>query len=196
MRRYRSSDYRNRGLGGGLTAFALGAGLSFLASRLLPPLAGRAIGTARVAMGADPFDSLARDHQRILGIIDALLSKSDKSRMSRKAGLLQIKRELTAHALAEEDVVYPLLRERAGEEEATTRLYQEHADMKMRLFKLEHMDADDPHWREELQGLRDLIAKHAQDEEQEEFPKLRSAMSRDDTSQLAGEVGREKQLVL
>lgn len=187
---------RGRSLGGGLRAFAIGAGLSYLASRLLPPLAGRAIGSARVAMGGDPFDALTRDHQRVLGIIDALLSTSEASKISRKTGLMQVKRALTAHALAEEDVVYPMLRERVGAAEAADRLYREHAELKFRLFRLEHLAADDRRWREELQSLRDLIANHARDEEQEQFPKLRAALSDSDTSQLAGDVGREKQLVL
>jgi hemerythrin superfamily protein len=179
-----------------LTAFAVGAAASLFASRLMPPLAGRAMGRARVAAGGDPFDALARDHQRVLGMIDTMLQSDGSAKFRRTAGLLQVKRSLTAHALAEEDVVYPLLREEVGAGEAADRLYREHAEMKVHLFKLEHLPLDDARWQEELRALRELIARHAGDEENNEFPRLRQALSRDQVVQLSGDVEREKQFVL
>jgi len=185
-----------RMFGRGLAAFAAGAALSFVASRLMPPLAGRAIGAVRAAAGGDPFDALARDHQRVLGMIDTLLQADDGATMRRTATLLQIKRALTAHAFAEEDVVYPLLHDQADAAQAADRLYREHADLKLHLFRLEQLPKDDPRWRDELGALRDLIARHARDEEEIEFPRLRAALSPDATARLSSEVAREKQLVL
>jgi hemerythrin superfamily protein len=182
--------------GRSLSAFAAGAALSLAASRLMPPLAGRAVGMARVAAGGDPFDALARDHRTVLGMMDALLQSNGQARMRRTAGLMQIKRSLTAHALAEEDVVYPMLREEVGAREASDRLYREHAEIKIHLFKLEHLRADEPAWHHEMRALRDLVARHAADEENTEFPKLRERLSREDIIRLSGDVSREKQFVL
>ncbi|HEX2117346.1 MAG TPA: hemerythrin domain-containing protein [Alphaproteobacteria bacterium] len=183
-------------LGRSLSAFAAGAALSFAASRLMPPLAGRAIGMARVAAGGDPFEALARDHRTVLGMMDTLLQSDGQARMRRTAGLMQIKRSLTAHALAEEDVVYPMLREEVGAVEASDRLYREHAEIKIHLFKLEHMRSDDTRWQGEMQALRDLVARHAADEENNEFPRLRERLSHENILQLSGDVSREKQFVL
>jgi hemerythrin superfamily protein len=183
-------------LGRSFTAFAAGAALSFAASRLMPPLAGRAVGLARVAAGGDPFDALARDHKLVLGMMDSVLRSDPGSRMRRTATLMQIKRSLTAHALAEEDVVYPMLREEVGAVEAADRLYREHAEIKVHLFRLEHLRTDEARWQEEMQGLRDLVSRHAADEEDKEFPRLRERLSRDDIAQLSGDVSREKQFVL
>lgn len=188
--------FRAPSLSRSLTAFAAGAALSAFAGRIMPPLAGRAIGRARVASGGDPFDALARDHRRVLGMIDMLLQSDDSSRLRRTTGLMQVKRSLTAHALAEEDAVYPLLREEVGAVEAADRLYHEHAELKIHLFRLEHMPKDDMAWREELQDLRELIARHAADEENEQFPRLRKALSREATARLSGDIEREKQMVL
>lgn len=182
--------------GKSFTAFAAGAALSALATRVMPPLVGRAKGVARTAAGGDPFDALTRDHQRVLGMMDTLLQSDDSATWRRTAALLQIKRALTAHALAEEDAVYPLLREEAGDAEAADRLYHEHAEMKIHLFKLEHMAKDDRRWHDELTDLRGLIARHAADEENTEFPRLRAALSQDETTRLSSDVEREKQLVL
>jgi hemerythrin superfamily protein len=183
-------------MGRSFTAFAAGAALSFAASRLMPPLAGRAIGMARVAAGRDPFEALANDHRLVLGMMDSLLQSGRQSRMRRTAGLLQVKRSLTAHALAEEDVVYPMLRDEVGAIEASDRLYREHADIKIHLFRLEHLRPDDPRWQEEMTALRDLVARHAADEENTEFPRLRERLSRDNIVQLSSDVSREKQFVL
>ncbi len=185
-----------RSISRSLTAFAAGAALSAFASRVVPPLAGRAIGRARVASGGDPFDALARDHQRVLGMMDMMLQSDDSATVRRTAGLLQVKRSLTAHALAEEDIVYPLLREEVGAVEAADRLYREHAELKIHLFRLEHMPKNDKAWREELRDLRELIARHAGDEENEQFPRLREKLSQERIAQLSGDVEREKQMVL
>jgi iron-sulfur cluster repair protein YtfE (RIC family) len=116
--------------------------------------------------------------------------------MRRAAGLLQIKRSLTAHALAEEDIVYPMLREEVGAVEAADRLYREHAEIKVHLFKLEHLRKDDSRWHDEMQALRDLIARHAADEENTQFPRLREQLTRENIVQLSSDVEREKQFVL
>jgi hemerythrin superfamily protein len=182
--------------GRSLSAFAAGAALSLAASRLMPPLAGRAIGMARGAAGGDPFEALARDHRTVLGMMDTLLQSNGQARLRRTAGLMQIKRALTAHALAEEDVVYPMLREEVGALEASDRLFREHAEIKIHLYKLEHLRVDDSGWDQEMRALRDLVARHAADEENTEFPRLREKLSREDIVQLSGDVSREKQFVL
>jgi hemerythrin superfamily protein len=183
-------------MGRSFTAFAAGAALSFAVSRLMPPLAGRAVGLARVAAGRDPFEALARDHRLVLGMMDTVLRANGKARIRRTAMLLQIKRSLAAHALAEEDVVYPMLRDEVGAIEASDRLYREHADIKIHLYRLEHLRSDDPRWREEMIALRDLVARHAADEENTEFPRLRERLSRENIVQLSSDVSREKQFVL
>ena len=182
--------------GRSLSAFAAGAALSFAASRLMAPLAGRALGVARVAAGGDPFEALARDHRIVLGMMDTVLQSDAQARMRRTAGLLQIKRALTAHALAEEDVIYPMLREEVGALEASDRLYREHAEIKIHLFNLEHLRPEEPRWQQEMQSLHDLVARHAADEENNEFPRLRERLSHEKIVQVSSDVSREKQFVL
>jgi hemerythrin superfamily protein len=177
-------------------AFGAGAILMMVASRIAPPAAGRAIGTIRAMTGGDPFDALAQDHRKVLALIDAMEQSPDSARARRAAMLFQLKRMLTAHALAEEDIIYPMLRDDAERKEMATHLYREHADMKVRLFELEHRAKDDPGWMACLRELRSMIAAHAKQEEEHEFPRLRAAIGKQSTSQLMGEVQREKSLVL
>jgi hemerythrin superfamily protein len=188
--------YRDEWVSGrNLAAFGVGALLMLVMSRVMPPVAGRAIGSMRAMAGGDPFDALTQDHRKVLALFDVVEGTDNSATARRAALLLQIKRMLTAHALAEEDIVYPMLRNDAQRQEAASHLYREHAEMKVRLFELEHMAKDDPRWITELRSLRDIIAHHAREEEETEFPRLRAALG-DRTGQLLSDVQREKAMVL
>jgi hemerythrin superfamily protein len=180
----------------GLAAFASGAAAALLASRLFPPIVAQAAGTARVSAGGDPFDALARDHRVILSLLDRMEHSRDDAVFDRTQLLLRLKRRLAAHAMAEEDVVYPLLHDRAHEVEDTKQLYSEHASMKMSLYALEQTPKNDPRWRGLARDLKALIERHVHQEEQVDFPKLRQLMDTRETARMSGEVQREKALLL
>jgi hemerythrin superfamily protein len=172
-------------------AFVGGGLAAFVASRILPPLIGQLLGSAR-----DPFEALAADHRRVLAVLDKFEATADDQTAARTMLLLKIKRNLTAHALAEEDVVYPVLKMQAEEVDAAEQLYREHAEIKMHLHKMEAMPKGDPSFRETARSLRDLIARHARLEEEVEFPKLRRTLDTARTAELAGSVAREKAMVI
>ena len=176
--------------------FGAGAMLMLIASRMAPPVAGRAIGTIRGMTGTDPFDALAQDHQNVLGLFDRIEATDDSAVMRRNVMLLQLKRMLTAHALAEEDIVYPMLHDDAQRRDQAKKLYREHAEVKVRLFELEHKAKDDPTWIDDLRTLHRMIQQHAQEEEQIEFPQLRAALDNSQCTNLLGEVQREKSMLL
>jgi hemerythrin superfamily protein len=146
--------------------------------------------------GTDPFDALAQDHRKVLALLDRLAETDNAATMRRAAMLFQVKRMLTAHALAEEDIVYPMLHDDAHRAEEARKLYREHADIKVRLFELEHKAKDDRSWVEDIRALRRVIAEHAREEEETEFPRLRAALDERRTSNLLGEVHREKSMIL
>jgi hemerythrin superfamily protein len=179
---------------GHLVAFLLGAFLAFIASRIAPPMAGRALGSVRAMAGTDPFAALAQDHRKLLALFERI--EASGSSTVRSALLLQLKRMLSAHALAEENIVYPMLREDAGHHEEATRLYREHAEMKVRLFELEHKAKGDPSWIEDIRALHRIVEEHAHAEEQSEFPRLRAALDHRQAANLLSEVHREKAMLL
>jgi hemerythrin superfamily protein len=180
----------------GLAAFATGAMAAVIVSRILPPLVAQAAGSAQAAAGRDPFDALAEDHRIILSLLDRMVQSPDDAVFDRTQLLLRLKRRLSAHALAEEDVVYPLLHDRAHEVDDTMNLYSEHAHMKMHLFALEQTPKNDPRWHGIVRELRDLIADHVRQEEDVDFPKLRAMLDRKETAMMSGTMQREKALLL
>jgi hemerythrin superfamily protein len=176
--------------------FGAGAILMLAASRLAPPFAGRAVGSLRAMAGTDPFDALAQDHKKALALFDRIEATEPSQVARRAAMLLQLKRMVTAHALAEEDIVYPMLHDDAQRREEAKKLYREHADIKLKLFELEHKAKDDPSWIVEVKSLHRILEEHAREEEQSEFPKLRAALDEGQRASLLGEVTREKSMLL
>jgi hemerythrin superfamily protein len=179
-----------------LVAFGAGMVVGLGVGRIIPPMAGQAIGSISGMSGRDPFEALARDHRNVLALIDVMERTNGSARLRRATLLFQLKRMLTAHALAEEDIIYPMLRDDAHRQEEASKLYREHAEMKVRLFELEHQAKNDPGWLGGLRDLRAIIAKHARQEEDSEFPRLRAALGGNGKARLLGEIRREKALVL
>jgi hemerythrin-like domain-containing protein len=178
-------------------AMALGGlALGIVGSRLVPPLFAMANGALRARMGDDPFDLLVRDHRYILGTLERMREAADDSPARRAPLLVSFKRALGKHALAEEDVVYPLLYQEAGAAEAAKHLYGEHADMKIHLYQLEVALSDRAAWTDHVDALRELIGRHIREEEDVEFPRLRHALDDQRRQSVSGKIRREEALVL
>lgn len=180
-----------------LAAFAGGALAGFLASRVAPPVVAQAAGAALGAAGSDPFAALARDHQAFRFLLDDMADAADRSAFTRSQLLFRLKRRLAAHAMAEEDVVYPLLREREEEsDQSAMQLYEDHAQIKILLHRLEQAVNEPEAWRSHALALKTLLDNHARAEEEVEFPRLRAALDGKGMTQLSAHVRREKALLL
>ncbi len=174
-------------LAGGMAAGAL------LAKFVHPWIMG-VLGAARTqTTGGDAFDDLTRDHALILGLLDEMLRLD--SAAAQLPIFLNVKRVLTKHALAEEDVVYPLLRNRIGAKDDVVRLYAEHAQMKIDLAEIEEILIRGVTATEHITSLREIIREHAHDEETKEFPRLREVLTTERRAALSAKVWREKALV-
>jgi hemerythrin superfamily protein len=174
-----------------LMAFLGGTMAALFASRVLPPMVAQITGASR-----DPFEALAADHRKVLAALDRLIGLGDQRLAQRGLMLLKVKRSLTAHALAEEDVVYPALKLQAEADEDARQLYAEHADIKTYLCRLETLLKDGPAFREIAGELRELVARHAHQEETVDFPKLRERLDAAAIATMGGSVSREKAMVL
>lgn len=179
-----------------MAAFAGGAVTAFIASRFLPPVLAQAVGSTRAAIGRDPFAALAQDHRDMLAYLSDMEQSPANAALRRTQLLLRLKRRLTAHALAEEDVIYPMLSDQGGDPDEARRLYADHAEVKMQLHALEQTSTDAPEWRDRVRALRTLIETHARQEEEVDFPKLRGALNEQAITRLSGTLQREKAMVL
>jgi hemerythrin superfamily protein len=181
----------------GTTAVFLGGLLAgAAAARILPPFLAMACGTARARAGHNPFESLIADHRRFEALLAQMEDATEGHPVRRAQLLLRLKRGLAAHAMAEEDVVYPMLQDEAEAKPDPTHLYAEHAAMKVLLFRLEKKALQRDDWSDEVRALSALMTDHARHEEEVDFPRLREIIGKDGGIVLARKISREKALVL
>jgi hemerythrin superfamily protein len=174
----------------------VGAAGGMLLGRLLPTLIANASGIIRGAAGKDPFGGLVRQHRTLLSLLTQMENVPRESRAKRMSLFLLFKRTLAKHALAEEDIIYPLLQDDAKRVEEAEKLYREHARMKVLLFELERSVNDDETWPARVRDLRNEIEPHARQEEEVEFPKLRGLMDKKGNIELARKIHQEESLIV
>jgi hemerythrin-like domain-containing protein len=171
-----------------------GLAVGVVGSRLIPPVAGILNGSRRVRAGGDPFGILIADHRKIQSILRDMANAH--SRLARGRLFLMLKRKLSKHAMAEEDVVYPIVHQKAGEPERSKHLYDEHADMKILLYELEQRVMKGQNWSDAVARLQDVVERHIQEEETQVFPNLRRQLSERGLPMVSGQISREEALIV
>jgi hemerythrin superfamily protein len=154
-----------------------------------------ALGVRKVAMQAvthhsDWFESLKADHRLVEKLFETLLKTRETEAAKRKLLLSKLTYALTKHALEEENVVYPALRE-ANRELAAKRLAGEHFDMKSLLHELAETPKADPQFIAKIEELRTLVAGHVREEEEDLYPAFRDSLSPEENFKLTKAINRE-----
>ncbi len=101
--------------------------------------------------------------------------------------------ELVRHAVAEEVVVYPMVKEKVSAEEAE-RAKQEHAEAEETMKRLERMSPEDADFDREIRTLMAEIRDHVAEEEGEMFPHMRQVFSEQELVDMAGRVEAIKKM--
>ena len=174
---------------GGLGAAAGAAALGFIAGVAANKARKVAVQGLEATKG-DWFEILKLEHRAVDTLFEQLLQTQETDKKKRTALLLAIKQGLTKHALQEEDVVYPALREN-GIEADTKELYAEHADIKTYLHELEQKPKDDPNWIERVRSFHELIRHHVREEEEEIYPRFRDQLSAEQNAKITKRMNAE-----
>jgi hemerythrin superfamily protein len=184
----------NRTMPRELTYVVGGLALGLIINKMIPLFAS-ASGAMRSRAGEDPFQKLINDHRLIRKTLEEMEHAGDRSTLYRGKLFLTLKTVLGKHAMAEEDVVYPLLHDRANAVEESKHLYDEHAEIKIHLYELEDLLKTGGDWTAVVRSLRQIVEGHAEQEEQVEFPRLRQILDEQNTRRLAEQIRREEALV-
>ena len=142
------------------------------------------------AMAGDWFEVLKAEHKATLALFDKLEATSSVQTGKRTTLLSQIKHALGKHALEEENVVYPALRD-AGDKEQADQLNHEHGYVKQYLYDLENMPRDDARWLPKASELRRDLENHMMEEEQRIFPALKARLGTEQNAKLTHALNRE-----
>ncbi|WP_327596088.1 hemerythrin domain-containing protein [Streptomyces chartreusis] len=144
--------------------------------------------------GGDVIAELTADHREVeelFGKIAALPSGNEQRRKYADQAVT----ELVRHSIAEEVYLYPAVRELLpdGDTVADKEL-EDHAEAERTMKALEGVEASDAEFDRLIGELMTEIRSHVRDEEENLFPRLRSAASEDELMKLGDKVRQAKKL--
>ncbi|AFZ22477.1 hypothetical protein Cylst_0099 [Cylindrospermum stagnale PCC 7417] len=119
-------------------------------------------------------DVLRMDHNKVNVLFTELLQSNDPQKIQEYFG--QIYKDLTAHAEAEEEIVYPRVRAFYGEED-TQELYDEQAEMKRLLDEIRNINPSASEFKDRVRQLSDIVTDHVRQEENTLFAAIRNNLS-------------------
>lgn len=143
--------------------------------------------------GVDVVDILTADHREMIELIGQIGLTSDAGERRNLADTLIA--EVMRHAVAEEMFVYPAMEDHVpnGAEEVEHDK-KEHDDIVKLMKRIEGVDPSDQTFMELVRELESQLSHHAGDEENEQFPKLRSHIPAEKLVDLGEKVEKAKKL--
>jgi hemerythrin-like domain-containing protein len=179
------------GWNSGSTGVLVGAAVAGAAVGLAAN-AGRKLFVQMTSGGAagDWFEAVKVEHQLARGIFDKIEATDDSQTGARSTLLAKLKYALTKHALEEENVLYPALRQ-ANHAHDADHLGDEHGYVKTYLYELETMPKDSPEWLARVRDFRTMIESHMREEEDEIFPRFRKELSDDQNARITAMMNKE-----
>jgi hemerythrin superfamily protein len=125
-----------------------------------------------------------------LAIFDKIETTDDSQTGQRTALLAKLKYALSKHAIQEEMVVYPALRQ-ANHTSDADHLSEDHGYVKTYLYELETLPKDSPEWLARVRDFRQMIEGHMREEENDIFPRFRNMLSEEQNSRITAMMNKE-----
>jgi hemerythrin superfamily protein len=141
----------------------------------------------------DVVDELTTDHREALALLDRIAASTAAAERRDLADTVIA--EVVRHAVAEEMYVYPAMREHLpdGEKEVAHDI-EEHKQLEQVMKQLERADAGEPRFDELVREMTGLLRHHANDEETEQFPRLRESVPHAELVRLREKVDTAKKV--
>ena len=124
----------------------------------------------------DVIEILTADHKEMVDLVGLIESTPHAGKRRDIADTVIA--EVMRHAVAEEMYVYPAIEEHVPDgAEEVAHDKQEHDELVKVMKGMEDVDASDPKFMDLVRRFEGLLRHHAQDEEGDQFPKLRAHVS-------------------
>jgi hemerythrin superfamily protein len=175
---------------GGQTGIIVGAAVAGAAMGIAANMGRKLFVQFASTAGSQWDEALATEHRMTLLTFDKIEATQDSQTTLRGQLLAKLKYQLTKHALEEENVIYPALRQANSAHDADA-LEGEHGYVKTYLYELETMPNDSPEWLARVRDFRAMIEEHMRMEENEVFPALRRVMTEEQSARLTSMMNKE-----
>ena len=125
----------------------------------------------------DALELLTADHNRVRGLFSRFKDAEDKDNTAEQAELAgKIVEELQIHTTIEEEIFYPTVHDLSSEiGDLVDEGLEEHHVAKTLIGELPSLEAGSDEWVAKMKVLIESVEHHAEEEEGEMFPKVRSA---------------------
>ena len=135
----------------------------------------------------DAIELLTADHNRVRGLFSRFKDAAEKDHDAEAAELAgKIVQELEVHTTIEEEIFYPAIHDESDEiGDLVDEGLQEHHVAKTLIEELDSVEAGSDEWTAKVKVLIENVEHHAKEEEEEMFPKVRSASDADSRKALA-----------
>lgn len=141
----------------------------------------------------DVIGILTIDHREMIELIAEIRSTDEAKRRRDLADTLIA--EIMRHAVAEEMYVYPAIEDHVpGGSRDVEHDKREHEEIVKALKAIENTDATSADFTRQVDELERLLRHHAQDEEDDQFPKLRAHVPQQRLMELGRQVETAKKL--
>ena len=146
------------------------------------------------------IELLKKDHETVSGLFKSFESAKESKAEDEMEELVQkICEELTAHATVEEELFYPAVESKAGEDEKAEdnvkEAHEEHALVKKLVGELEGMSSDDEQYEAKVKVLKDVVEHHVEEEEGQLMPRARKLLASEELEELGKQAeGRKEEL--
>jgi hemerythrin superfamily protein len=145
-------------------------------------------------MSNDAIVILKEDHQRIRALFRKFEAAGENADRTREKLVTEIIGELTAHTFIENECMYPRVRELVPDlEDDVLESYEEHHVADVLITELAAMDSGHERFEAKVTVLIENVTHHIEEEEQEWFPQVRSALGRKQLTEIGEQLLELKQ---
>ena len=124
-------------------------------------------------MPEDVVDLIVSDHRAIAELLEQVKAEPER----RPQLLASLASMLAAHSRAEEDEVYPVAREGAGDSDHQVQhSYEEHEQVELLLEDAGALEPDSTHFEAKFAELEQALRHHVDEEESAILPRLRERL--------------------
>jgi hemerythrin superfamily protein len=133
---------------------------------------------------------ISMDHRKVDTIFMEIEKTEDPQKLQEFFG--QLYKDLSVHAEAEEQIVYPAVRSYYSD---TQQLYDEQAAMKQMLAQIKALNPNSSDFKAQIQQLKAAVQDHVKEEENDMFPQIRRNLSEAQMEQMATQFKEAKSTI-